>query len=55
MVAKGVLFRDNVGVVEIVFTELAVDAEEEEDEGEQVLEVQVLVDGDAGAAVLGGC
>jgi hypothetical protein len=50
-VAKGVLFRDNVGVVEILFTELWIDAEEEEDEGEQVLEVQVLVDGEGGAAV----
>jgi len=53
--AKRVLFRDNVGVVEILATELAVDAEEEEGEGEQVLEVQVLVDGEGGAAVLGGC
>jgi hypothetical protein len=51
VVAKGVLFRDNVGVVEILATELAVDAEEEEGEGEQVLEVQVLVDGEGGAAV----
>jgi len=49
-VAKGVLFRDNVGVVEILFTELWIDAEEEEGEGEQVLEVQVLVDGEGGAA-----
>ncbi len=53
MDAKGVLFRDNDGVVEILFTELWIDAAEEEDEGEQVLEVQVLVDGEGGAAVFG--
>ncbi len=54
MFAKGVLLRDDVGVVEILFTELWIDAEEEEDEGEQVLDVQVLVDGEGGAAVCFG-
>jgi hypothetical protein len=52
--AKGVLLRDDVRVPEILFTELWIDAEEEEDEGEQVLEVQVLVDGEGGAAVCFG-
>ncbi len=49
--AKGVLLRDYDGVPEILFTELGVDAAEGEDEGQQVLEVQVLVDGEGGAAV----
>ncbi len=48
--AKGVLERDYVGVVEILATDDGVDAAEEEGEGEQVLEVQVLVDGERGAA-----
>ncbi len=52
--AKGMVERDHVGVVEILAAQVCVDAAEEEGQGEQVLEVQVLVDGERCAAVLVG-